>query len=134
MLSRLRCPHRAEALHVTRVMDANAEAWNANTKNDFATAVQRAFNWAERQGLIDRNPLRHSRNRPGGKGTGHQPGPVCQDHGERAEPNFRRCWKWHGKPVPGRRSFAKSRRGTSISAGAGSSSHQGSQGQETHTE
>jgi integrase len=43
--------------HVTRVMDANAEIWNNNTKHDFATAVQRAFNWALGEGLIDRNPL-----------------------------------------------------------------------------
>ena len=32
--------------HVTRVMDANSGNWNNNSKNDFATAVQRAFNWA----------------------------------------------------------------------------------------
>lgn len=43
--------------HITRVMDA--KGWNANTKNDFATAVQRAFNWAVKQGLIDRNPVAH---------------------------------------------------------------------------
>jgi integrase len=44
-------------IHLTRVMDARR--WNANTKNDFATAVQRAFNWAMKQGLIDRNPVAH---------------------------------------------------------------------------
>jgi len=43
--------------HITRVMDA--KGWNANTKNDFASAVQRAFNWAVKQGLIDRNPVVH---------------------------------------------------------------------------
>ena len=43
--------------HITRVMDA--KNWNANTKNDFATAVQRTFNWAVKQGLIDRNPVAH---------------------------------------------------------------------------
>jgi integrase len=42
-------------IHLTRVMDS--KGWNANTKNDFATAVQRAFNWAMKQGLIDRNPV-----------------------------------------------------------------------------
>jgi integrase len=44
--------------HVTRVMDTHASTWNANTRNDFATAVQRAFNWAERQGIIERSPIR----------------------------------------------------------------------------
>src|SRR4051794_24557804 len=43
--------------HITRVMDV--KGWNANTKNDFATAVQRALNWALKQGLIDRNPVAH---------------------------------------------------------------------------
>jgi hypothetical protein len=43
--------------HVTRVMDANADKWNNNTKHDFATAVQRVFNWALGEGLIERNPL-----------------------------------------------------------------------------
>jgi integrase len=43
--------------HVSRVMDAHAERWSNNTKNDFATTVQRAFNWALEDGLIDRNPL-----------------------------------------------------------------------------
>jgi len=43
--------------HISRVMDARG--WNANTKNDFASAVQRAFNWAVKQGLIDRNPVAH---------------------------------------------------------------------------
>jgi integrase len=38
-------------------MDAQAERWSNNTKNDFATTVQRAFNWALEDGLIDRNPL-----------------------------------------------------------------------------
>jgi integrase len=44
--------------HLTRVMDAHANSWNANTRNDFATAVQRAFNWAEKQSLIERNSIR----------------------------------------------------------------------------
>ncbi len=41
--------------HISRVMDARE--WSPNTKNDFASAVQRAFNWAVKQGLIDRNPV-----------------------------------------------------------------------------
>jgi integrase len=43
--------------HVTKIMDANDGRWSANTKNDFAGTVQRAFNWALAEGLIDRNPL-----------------------------------------------------------------------------
>ena len=35
----------------------DAKGWNANTKNDFASAVQRAYNWAVKQGFIDRNPV-----------------------------------------------------------------------------
>jgi integrase len=41
--------------HLTAVMDA--KKWGANRKNDFAAAVNRAFNWAVKQGLIDRNPV-----------------------------------------------------------------------------
>jgi integrase len=42
--------------HVSRVMDAHP-GWSANTRNGFARAVQRAFRWAMRQGLIDGAPL-----------------------------------------------------------------------------
>lgn len=45
--------------HVTRVMDANSSIWSNNAKNDFATTVSRCFNWAEKQGLIDKNPIRN---------------------------------------------------------------------------
>lgn len=45
--------------HVTRTMDANSAIWSANTKRNFAVTVQGAFNWAEKQGLIDRSPLRN---------------------------------------------------------------------------
>lgn len=41
--------------HVTQVMDA--KEWNANTKNDFASAIGRAYNWAIGQGLLERNPV-----------------------------------------------------------------------------
>jgi integrase len=43
--------------HLTRVMDA--KEWGANRKSDFAGAVNRAFNWAMKQGLIDKNPVAH---------------------------------------------------------------------------
>jgi integrase len=42
--------------HLTQVMDARA-GWGNNTRHDFVTAVSRAFNWALRQRLIDRNPV-----------------------------------------------------------------------------
>jgi integrase/recombinase XerC len=41
--------------HLTRVTDA--KGWNGTTKNDFLAAVQRAFNWALAEGIIDRHPL-----------------------------------------------------------------------------
>jgi len=44
--------------HVIRVMDANSEIWSNNTKRDFAVTVQRAFNWAEKIGLLEKNPIR----------------------------------------------------------------------------
>jgi integrase len=43
--------------HITREMDRHA--WTNNGKHNFARAVQRAFNWSEKQGLIDRSPVRH---------------------------------------------------------------------------
>ena len=42
--------------HVTRAMDAHP-TWGNNHKHNFARAVQRAFNWALRQELLDRNPV-----------------------------------------------------------------------------
>lgn len=45
--------------HVTRVMDTRGAKWTNNGKHNLARAVQRAMNWAERQGMIDRSPIRH---------------------------------------------------------------------------
>jgi integrase len=45
--------------HVTRVMDTRGKGWTNNGRHNLARAVQRAFNWAEKQGLIDRSPIRH---------------------------------------------------------------------------
>lgn len=45
--------------HVSRVMDAHAATWSANTRRNFAVTVQGALNWAEKQGLIDRNPIKN---------------------------------------------------------------------------
>jgi integrase len=42
--------------HLTKAMDAKPE-WSNNTRNDFVTAVKRAFNWALDEELIDRNPV-----------------------------------------------------------------------------
>ncbi|WP_169979746.1 tyrosine-type recombinase/integrase [Tautonia rosea] len=74
--------------HVTRVMDA--KPWNANTRNDFAVAVQRAYNWAVRQGLIPRNPVAHVE-KPGREARELAIGP--KDYAEVmaavAEPHFR---------------------------------------------
>ena len=75
--------------HVTRVMDANASKWNNNSKNDFASAVQRAFNWAQAEGMISHNPLARIR-KPGreARRTGDQPGPVCRNHAGRHRAEF----------------------------------------------
>jgi integrase len=43
-------------LHVTAAMDS--KRWGGNSKHNLARAVQRAFAWAERQGMIDRSPVR----------------------------------------------------------------------------
>lgn len=42
--------------HVTRAMDSHP-TWGNNHKHNFARSVQRAFNWALRQELVDRNPV-----------------------------------------------------------------------------
>jgi integrase len=35
----------------------DAQEWSANTKHDFVTAINRGFNWAVKQQLIDKNPV-----------------------------------------------------------------------------
>jgi integrase len=42
--------------HVTQCMDAQT-TWGANTKNGFCRSVCRAFNWAVKQGLIEKSPV-----------------------------------------------------------------------------
>jgi len=44
--------------HLTQVLSAHAD-WSPATKNGLCRAVQRAFRWAEKQGLIDRSPFAH---------------------------------------------------------------------------
>ncbi|MGO9597011.1 MAG: tyrosine-type recombinase/integrase [Isosphaeraceae bacterium] len=45
-----------KAHHLTRAMDAKPD-WSNNTRNDFVSAVKRAFNWALDEELIERNPI-----------------------------------------------------------------------------
>ena len=71
----------AKAAHVTRVMDDHAERWSNNTKNDFATTVQRPFNWAFEEGLIDRNPLARVRKPARRAGSWRSAPPTTRDHG-----------------------------------------------------
>jgi integrase len=42
--------------HLTQVLSAHPD-WSPATKNGLCRAVQRAFRWAEREGLIDRSPF-----------------------------------------------------------------------------
>ena len=42
--------------HVTQAM-AGFPQWGNNSKNDFISAVQRAFNWAVEQELIEKSPV-----------------------------------------------------------------------------
>jgi integrase len=44
--------------HLTQVL-TDHDGWSTSTKHGFCRAVQRAFRWAEEQGLIDRSPLAH---------------------------------------------------------------------------
>jgi integrase len=52
-------------IHVTEWVDANRRkqpgrrAWGPNHCRGAITAVQRAFRWAEQQGLLNRSPIRH---------------------------------------------------------------------------
>ncbi len=89
--------------HVTRVMDANAEKWNNNSKNDFASAVQRAFNWAQAEGVISHNPLARIR-KPGREARELAITPVqyVEIMQAVAEPNFRMvlelAWETGSRP------------------------------------
>ncbi len=71
-------------------MDDHAGRWSNNTKNDFATTVQRAFNWAFEEGLIDRNPLARVR-KPASEGRelAISPADYAQIMDAVKEPGFR---------------------------------------------
>jgi integrase len=45
-----------KAYHLTQAMDVRPE-WSNNTRNNFVTAVKRAFNWALDEEMIERNPV-----------------------------------------------------------------------------
>ena len=45
-----------KSLHLTRLCDRHND-WSPTTRHGLCRAVQRAFNWAQRQGMIDRSPL-----------------------------------------------------------------------------
>ena len=53
--------------HLTRIMDGRK--WAPSTKNGFGRSVQRAIRWANRQGIIDRNPIAFVE-KPGVRSTG----------------------------------------------------------------
>lgn len=44
--------------HVQQYLDAKT-TWSSSTKRGAVIAIKRAFNWVEKMGHIDRNPLRH---------------------------------------------------------------------------
>lgn len=48
---------RLKPLHVTQWLDSNT-SWNQTTKYGAVRAVKRVFNWAVREGRLDRSPLR----------------------------------------------------------------------------
>jgi integrase len=52
--------------HVTRWADSHP-TWGPTQKRGAIGAVQRAFNWAEKVGHIDRNPVRHVEGKPTAK-------------------------------------------------------------------
>lgn len=53
-------------IHVTRWLDA--QAWKGGRRNA-VTAVKRAFNWADQQGVLSPNPLRTVQKPPAGRRT-----------------------------------------------------------------
>jgi integrase len=58
--------HELKPIHVSRWIDANA--WKGGRRNA-VTCVKRAFNWADRQGVLSPNPLRNVEKPPAGRRT-----------------------------------------------------------------
>lgn len=50
-------------LHITKWMDQHPD-WTDTTRNDAISIVQRPFNWAVRQGQVDRNPIAQLEDKP----------------------------------------------------------------------
>jgi len=50
-------------MHVTRWIDLHPN-WSPCSKNDAISVVQRAFNWAVKQGRINRSPIPHIEDKP----------------------------------------------------------------------
>ena len=75
--------------HLTRVMDSQPD-WSNNTKHDFVTAVTRAFNWAFKQELIDKNPVAFTE-KPAreARDLATSPADYTQVMDEIKEPNFK---------------------------------------------
>lgn len=86
--------------HVTRALKPE---WSNNTKHDFVSCVQRAFNWALKQELIDRNPVANVE-KPGREARELAVSPADFEAVMAAveEPNFRElirfCWESGVRP------------------------------------
>jgi site-specific recombinase XerD len=49
--------------HITKWMDAHS-GWTDTTRNDAISIAQRPFNWAIKQGRLERNPIAHLEDKP----------------------------------------------------------------------
>ncbi len=49
--------------HITKWMDEHP-SWTDTTRNDAISIVQRPFNWAVKQGRLERNPIAHLEDKP----------------------------------------------------------------------
>ena len=86
--------------HLTRVMDGEA-GWASNTKHNFVTAINRAMNWAEKQGLIEKNPVRHTE-KPAreARELAATPADIPTILASVTEPNFRDLIRFAGRAAP----------------------------------
>lgn len=54
---------RLKPKHISSWMDAHP-SWTSTTQNDAISIIQRTFNWAVKQGHLDRSPIRHVEDKP----------------------------------------------------------------------